>query len=255
MIQLLMLEDEDPAAKRLQKFLKEMDEPVEVAAVLESISKAKEWLQQNKEPDLMLVDIHLADGNSLELFKQAEINCPVIFITAYNEYALQAFKLNSIDYLLKPVKKEELYNAITKFKKQKAKEQSPVNYSKLLEAMQQPAVEKYRERFIIRYGEHIKTIETKDAAYFYTEARANFLVTTDARRYVVDFNLDQLDSMLNPAMYFRINRQFIISLQSIEEMTAWTKARVLIKLKPASKHETIVSTERAADFKKWLGGE
>jgi two-component system LytT family response regulator len=255
MIRVLLLEDEEPAARRLQKLLTELKEPMQIVAVLESISKAKEWLRQNQEPDLMLVDIQLADGISFELFKEQNVNSQLIFTTAYNEYALQAFKLNSVDYLLKPVKKEELHNAIAKFKKQKEKEQPPLDFSSLLKVMQQPAAEKYKERFIMRYGEHIKTVETNDAAYFYTEARANFLVTYDAKRYVIDFNLDQLEGMLNPARFFRINRQFIISLQSIEEMTAWTKARVLIKLKPASKHETIVSTERAADFKKWLAGE
>jgi DNA-binding LytR/AlgR family response regulator len=255
MIKILMLEDEEPAAKRLQKLIKETGEEVEILAVIDSIAGAKTWLQKHPAPDLILVDIHLSDGNSLQIFKEINVPSPLIFVTAYDEYALQAFKLNSIDYLLKPVKKEELYSALEKFKRQKSKEQTPLNITKLLEAMQQPVADKYRDRFVIRYGEHIKTIETKDAAYFYTEARANFLITTDGKRYVVDFNLDQLEQMLNPQLFFRINRQFIISLQSIDEMTAWTKARVLIKLRPPSKHETIVSTERSPEFKKWLAGE
>jgi two-component system, LytTR family, response regulator LytT len=234
MIRILMLEDEEPAAKRLQKLIKETEPDAEILAVLDSISKAKNWLQQNPSPDLMLVDIHLADGISLELFRQTEVQCPLIFTTAYDEYALQAFKLNSIDYLLKPVKKEELHNAVEKFKRQKAKEHPPVDVNKLLESMQPPA-QQFRDRFVIRYGEHIKTIETKDASYFYTESRANFLVTAEGKRYVIDFNLDQLERMLNPRHFFRINRQFIVSLQAIDEMTAWTKARVLIKLKPANK--------------------
>lgn len=253
MIRILMLEDEEPAAKRLQKLIKETEPDAEIVAVLDSISKAKNWLQQNPSPDLMLVDIHLSDGISLELFKQTDVQCPLIFTTAYDEYALQAFKLNSIDYLLKPVKKEELHNAVEKFKRQKAKEQPPVDVNKLLETMQQP--QQFRDRFVIRYGEHIKTIETKDASYFYTESRANFLVTNEGKRFVIDFNLDQLERMLNPKQFFRINRQFIVSLQAIDEMTAWTKARVLIKLKPANKQETIVSTERSPEFKKWLAGD
>jgi DNA-binding LytR/AlgR family response regulator len=254
MIKILMLEDEEPAAKRLQKLIKEAEPDAEVVAVLDSISKAKAWLQQHAEPDLMLVDIHLADGISLELFRQMDVQCPLIFTTAYDEFALQAFKLNSVDYLLKPVKKEELHHAIEKFRKQKAKEQPPVDMGKLLESMNQPSAQ-YRDRFIIRYGEHIKTIETKDASYFYTESRANFLVTAEGKRYVIDFNLDQLDRMLNPKKFFRINRQFIVSLQAIDDMTAWTKARVLIKLKPSNKQETIVSTERSPEFKKWLAGD
>ncbi len=253
MIYVLILEDEEPAAKRLQKLLHETTEEVEVLAVLDSISSTKEWLATHPHPQLMLVDIHLADGISFELFKQTEVNCPLIFTTAYDEYALQAFKLNSIDYLLKPVKKDELQQALRKFSKLKAVQ--PMNIDQLLLAVSQNSVDKYRQRFVIRYGEHIKTIETKDAAYFYTEARANFLVTKDAKRYVIDFNLDQLEQMLNPANFYRINRQFIISIESIDEMNTWTKGRVMIKLKPATKLETIVSTERSAEFKKWLAGE
>jgi DNA-binding LytR/AlgR family response regulator len=254
MIKIVMLEDEEPAAKRLQKLIKELEPEAEIVAVLDSIMHARKWLQQNPVPDLMLVDIHLADGISLELFKQTEVQCPLIFITAYDEYALQAFKLNSIDYLLKPVKKNELYDAIVKFKRQKAKEHPSVDVNKLLESMQQP-LQQYRDRFVIRYGEHIKTIETKHVSYFYTESRANFLVTAEGKRYIIDFNLDQLERMLNPKIFFRINRQFIVSLQAIDEMTAWTKARVFIKLKPANKQETIVSTERSPEFKKWLSGD
>lgn len=253
MIYVLILEDEEPAVKRLKKLLSETVEETEVVAVLDSISAAKEWLQENKQPDLMLVDIHLADGISFELFKQVEVTCPIIFTTAYDEYALQAFKLNSVDYLLKPVKKDELQQALNKYKKLNPKQ--ALNIDQLLQAVSQSPGDRYRQRFIIRYGEHIKTVETKDAAYFYTEARANFLITNDGKRYVIDFNLDQLEQMLNPDVFFRINRQFIISIGSIDEMTTWTKGRVMIKLKPASKIETIVSTERSPEFKKWLGGE
>lgn len=251
MIRVLILEDEEPAAKRLKKLLQETTEETEVLAVLESIKAAKEWFEQNPQPQLILADIHLADGISFELFKQVEVNCPILFTTAYDEYALQAFKLNSIDYLLKPIKKEELQQALKKYKK--INSPSP-NISNLLQTVQAPA-EKYRQRFIIRYGEHIKTIETKDIAYFYTETRSNFIVTSDGKRYVVDFNLDQLQDMVDPAKYYRINRQFIIGIHAISQMTTWTKGRVNIQLNPAAKQETIVSTERSADFKKWLGGE
>ncbi|MFT3845746.1 MAG: LytTR family DNA-binding domain-containing protein [Lacibacter sp.] len=253
MIHVLILEDEEPAAKRLKKLLAETIEETEVLDVLDSISAARKWLSENKQPDLVLADIHLADGTSFELFRQVEVKCPIIFTTAYDEYALQAFKLNSVDYLLKPVKKDELQQAISKFAK--LSEKQVLNIDQLLKAVVQSPADKYRQRFIIRYGEHIKTVETKDAAYFYTEARANFLITGDGKRYVIDFNLDQLEQMLNPAVFFRINRQFIISIGSIDEMTAWTKGRVMVKLKPTTKLETIVSTERSPEFKKWLGGE
>lgn len=252
---ILIIEDEEPAFKRLQKMLKEIEPDHTLVDQIVSVSSAIKWFAQNESPDLILSDIQLSDGISFDIFKQVEVNCPIIFITAYDQYAVEAFKVNSVDYLLKPVKKEELEKAVSKFKSRTTATAAPaIDINKLLQSLQ-PAGTDYKKRFVVRYGEHIKTIDTEEVVYFYTEDKATFLCTKDARRFVVDFNLDTLDSMLDPKLFFRINRQYIISIQSIAEMFAYSKSRVLIKLNPPSKHETIVSTERSADFKHWLGDE
>jgi DNA-binding LytR/AlgR family response regulator len=251
----LIIEDEEPAAGRLKKLLKEIDPSIEVLDVIVSVKSAVEWIQQHPMPDLILLDIHLADGQSFEIFKQVEITAPVIFITAYDEYAIRAFKVNSIDYLLKPIKKDELQDALKKFHSLHSVKSKPVNdFSKLLETLKTPKAE-YKKRFIIRYGDHIKAIQVKEIAYFFTEEKINFLRTVDNKTYPVDFNLDKLETMLDPAVFFRINRQFIISIHAIEEMFAFSKSRVKVKLKPSTEEDTIVSTERSSSFKEWLDGD
>jgi DNA-binding LytR/AlgR family response regulator len=255
MINVLIIEDEIAASKRLQKLIAELMPEATVTDVVVSISTAVNWFQTNHQPDLVFADIHLADGSSFEIFKQVKIECPVIFITAYDQYALEAFKHQSIHYLLKPIKKEELVEALARFKKMYvAKATNNIDFEKMLSAFRQPAAA-YKERFIIRFGEHIKTIETTDVAYFYTENKANYAVMKDGKRYPVDHNLDELEQLINPKNFFRINRQFIIGYNSITEMVSYSKSRVLIKLNPPSKLETIVSTERSATFKSWLAGE
>jgi two-component system, LytTR family, response regulator LytT len=254
---ILIIEDEEPAFRRLQKMLKEIEPGHTLLNQVVSVSSAVKFFKENGAPDLIISDIQLADGVSFEIFKQVDIKCPVIFTTAYDQYAIEAFKVNSIDYLLKPVKKEELEKAVAKFKTlTPATAAAPaIDINKLLLSLQPATGTDYKKRFVVRYGEHIKTIDIEEVVYFYTEDKATFLCTKDARRFVVDFNLDTLDSILDPKIFFRINRQYIISIHSIAEMFAYSKSRVLIKLNPAAKHETIVSTERSADFKLWLGDE
>ncbi|WP_207491845.1 LytR/AlgR family response regulator transcription factor [Aridibaculum aurantiacum] len=249
---ILLLEDEEAAVRRISKMVLELLPDAKILAALASIAEGIQWLSSNPSPDLILSDIHLADGQSFEIFRRVTVTTPIIFITAYDQYALEAFKVNSIDYILKPVKKEELQRALQKFNNLSV--QSPsVNIEKLLLSLQKPAPT-YKERFAVRYGEHIKTIETTDIAYFYTENKVTFLVTKDNKRYVVDHHLDQLETLLNPKNFFRINRQFIICFNAITEMFSYSKSRVLIKLNPPCKHETIVSAERSAHFKTWIDG-
>lgn len=250
---ILLIEDEEPAAKRLQKMIAEIEPAAAVSDNIVSIASAIKWLKENPLPDLIISDIQLADGLSFEIFKTIEILCPVIFTTAYDQYAIEAFRVNSIDYLLKPVKKEELVKALEKYKKLQ-KPAAPLDIEQLLKSIQ-PQAQDYKKRFVVRYGEHIKTIGIDEVAYFYTEDKVNFLTTRENRRFTVDFNLDTLETMLDPKEFFRINRQYIIGIRSIAEMFAYSKSRVLIKLNPPAKHETVVSTERSADFKLWLGDE
>ena len=251
MLRILIIEDEEPAAKRLLKMIREIEPAIELLDSIETVSAAIKWFMENDPPDLVFSDIQLADGTSFDIFKEVKLICPVIFITAYDQYAIDAFKLNSIDYLLKPLKKDELLAAITKFKKTRPAEVPSFDINKLLQAYN-PKNQPYKTRFIVRYGEHIKTIQTDELAYFYTEDKVNFLTTHEGKRFAIDFNLDTLETLLDPKLFFRINRQFIVSISSIAEMFAYTKGRVLIKLKPPAKQETIVSTERSADFKTWL---
>lgn len=255
MIKVLIIEDEEAASRRLNKLIAELMPEATIAGTIVSIASAVQWLKQNGQPDLMFADIHLADGSSFEIFKLIKVECPIIFITAYDQYALQAFQTNSVHYLLKPIKKDDLQNAIERFRKIYAAPQKPsIDFEKVLSMIKQPEAN-YKERFIIRFGEHIKTIETGDIAWFYTENKANFAVLKDGKRYPIDHNLDELESMINPKQFFRINRQFIISYGSIAEMVSYSKSRVFIKLNPPSKIETIVSTERSASFKSWLADE
>jgi two-component system, LytTR family, response regulator LytT len=252
MVRILIIEDEETAARRLSKMVKESLPEAEIINHFSSIRSSVEWFSANEQPDLAFFDIHLADGSSFEIFKQVSVECPVIFTTAYDQYALEAFKVNSIDYLLKPVKKDELERAIDKFKKLHF-QAPPVDIQKLLSSIQQKA--EYKERFVIRYGEHMKTIQASDIAYIISENRISFAVLKEGKRYALDFNMDQLEEMLNPKQFFRINRQFIIGYGSITEMLTYSKSRVLVKLNPPAKEDTIVSTERSSSFKAWLAGE
>jgi DNA-binding LytR/AlgR family response regulator len=250
----LIIEDEEPAANRLQKLLTDMEPDTKVLENIVSVTSGIEWLKMHPAPDLIFSDIQLSDGLSFEIFKNVEVQCPVIFITAFDQYAIDAFKVNSIDYLLKPIKKDDLQTALNKFNKLSTNAAPAVDLTKVLESFS-PVKTGYKTRFIVRYGEHIKTIKIDEAAYFYTEDKITFLTTNENRRYAIDYNLDALEHTLDPKYFFRINRQFIISIHAINEMFSYSKSRVLIKLNPACKHETIVSTERSGDFKLWLGDE
>jgi DNA-binding LytR/AlgR family response regulator len=255
MIKILILEDEETAATRLKRMITDILPEAEFLGYLTSIKQGIEWFKNNAAPDLIFADIQLNDGTSFEIFNQVEVKSPVIFTTAYDAYALDAFKLNSVDYLLKPVKKSDLGVAIEKFKAVhlSEKKEENNNLKQLLNALQK--TQNYKQRFVLRIGDHMKIIEVPDIAYFYTENKGNYIVTKDGKRFLADNNLDQLESMLDPKSFFRINRQFIIAYSSIAEMFTYSKSRVLLKLNPPTKLDTIVSTERSAAFKAWLGGE
>ena len=255
MIKVLILEDEDAAATRLQKLVAEILPEAEFLGIITGVKQGIDWFANNNLPDLIFADIQLNDGPSFDIFRQVEIKSPIIFTTAYDEHALNAFKLNSVDYLLKPVKKTELAAAVEKFKSiyLTGKQPDIDNLRLLLQALTK--TQQYKQRFVLRIGEHMKIIEVNEIAYFYTENKANFIILKEGKRYLADNTLDQLEGMLDPKVFFRINRQFIVSYPSIAEMFTYSKSRVLLKLNPSSKLDTIVSTERSAAFKAWLGGE
>jgi DNA-binding LytR/AlgR family response regulator len=245
---IVIIEDELPAYKRLSKLVEEVIPAGKIIAHMDSIQTAEEWFAENTCPDLVFMDIHLADGSAFDLLKKVKIDCPIVFTTAYDQYAMEAFKTASIDYLLKPVKKEDIQSALQKLKHFQHLFKGENN-----EAENAPV--EYKKRFLIRFGEHIKTISVSDIAYCYSESKATFARTFDNRNYPMDHNLDSLEALLDPQEFFRINRQYLINLKAIEEMRTYTKARVIVKLNPPVKEQPVVSSERAADFKDWLAGE
>lgn len=249
-MRIVIIEDEQPAYKRLSKLVKERKPAADIVAHLESVEQSGEWFRQNQPPDLLFLDIHLADGSGFDLLETVKPDCPVVFVTAYDQYAIDAFKANSIDYLLKPVKKEDIDAAFDKL------DRFGTFFSgKASVTAAAPSKQEYKKRFVIRFGDHIKTLLTEEIAYCFSENKATFARTHDGRTYPMDHNLDALELMLDPLEFFRANRQYIISLKAITEMKTYTKARVIIWLQPAAKEEVIVSSERAAEFKRWLGGE
>ncbi len=248
----VIIEDEQPARERLTELLKEIMPELNVLSNHDSVAGASKWLSSNPAPDLMLLDVQLADGTAFDLLNHIKIECPIIFTTAYRKYALDAFKTTSIDYLLKPIKKEELENALLNLKEFKhIFNQQEIGL--LQKSVLPPA--SYKKRFIIRFGEHIKTLSVEDIAYCVSENKNTFAKTFDGHKYPMDHNLDALEEMLDPQHFFRINRQFLINLKAIEEMKIYSKARVIVKLNPPVKDLPVVSSERAADFKLWLAGE
>lgn len=246
----LIIEDEAAAVRRISKLILEVDSNIEIVEDLDSIESTLNWLENNPLPDLIFMDIHLADGSSFEIFNHVEIIKPIIFTTAYDQYAIQAFKVNAIDYLLKPIKKVELETALGKYKKW----QKPLafDYKTLAREMNR---DEYNKRFLIRFGQQIRVIEFRDAAYFYTQDKITFIVTKENKRYPIDYSLDKIEEMADPRTFFRINRQFIINIEAIKEMYAYSKSRVKIDLQPSCDLDTVVSTERSPHFKKWLIGE
>ncbi len=257
---ILIIEDENAAIRRLEKMLQELAPEARILDRLDSVESAVLWLQNHPAPDLILLDIHLADGASFEIFEHVQVNSPVIFTTAYDEYALRAFKVNAIDYLLKPIKINELAAALDKYKRVSQPAPSPAHspdYTALLHSLRdQAGSPNYLRRMLIRFNNSIKLVDMADAAYFYTKDKLTFLVSrSSGKRFPIDYPLDRLEGLLEPAVFFRINRQFIINVAVIKEMQPYSKSRVKVILEPPTDMDTIVSTERSAAFKKWLVGE
>lgn len=251
---LLIVEDEDLAVKKLTSTLLTIDPSLSIAGVTDSIKATVGWLQNNPSPDLILMDIELADGRSFEVFNLIEVKSPVIFVTSYDEYALKAFKVNSVDYLLKPIQKEDLEIALKKYHKLYQDHKREINIENLVNELHQRLRPKeYRQRFLVKHAQKLVSIETNDIAYFYSEGRINFFKTFDNKRYVVDYLMDELAEMLDPAKFFRINRSLFVSLASISKIEEYFGFRLILRLNPPNEKEAIVSREKVMDFKKWMG--
>lgn len=256
---ILIVEDEDLAVKKLKKTLFSVDESATIVGEADSIKSTVSWLQNNPSPDLILMDIELADGQSFEVFNHVQVKSPVIFITSYDEYALKAFKVNSVDYLLKPVQKEDLQLALEKYREMKkiyaTEQESPtVSIDMLVKELQQKLqTREYRKRFLVKHGQKLVSVEIDEIAYFFSDGRLNFFKTNDNKKFVVDYTMDELNDMLDPEKYFRISRSFYISVNSVGQIHEYFGNRLLLHLKPETDKEAIVSREKVTDFKTWLG--
>ena len=252
-MKVLIIEDEDLAVKKLQKTLSFVDNTIEIAGITDSISSSVEWLQNNEAPDLILMDIELADGQSFAIFDLISVTSPVIFTTSYDEFALKAFKVNSIDYLLKPVQPEDLEVALKKYKSMRGYTASTDIQSLVNELQQQLSPKEYRKRFLVKNGQKLVSIAIDSIAYFYSDGRLNFFKTIDNKKYVVDYTMDELEDMLNPQDYFRVSRSFYVSVACISKIDDYFGNRLILQLQPATDKEVLVSREKVMPFKKWMG--
>jgi DNA-binding LytR/AlgR family response regulator len=248
-MKVLIIEDEKLAEEYLEDLLSKTDYDIQISGKADSVKNAIKWFIKNPQPDLVFMDIDLGDGLCFEVFEVVDINCPIIFTTAYDEYAIQAFKVNSIDYLLKPVDLEGLKLALDKFLR--------MNTGKL---MMSPGIQTagkmlskgYKERFIIKIGDHLKTIPVKEIMYFVSREKATFAGHKEGRTYLIDYTLDGLEEILDPSKYFRINRQYIIRDKAILDMVSYSNSRLKVILDGSDDKDIIVARDRVQDFKAWL---
>lgn len=248
----LIIEDEPLAAQRLESLVTDILGNVRIVDKIDSIKKSVQWLQKNPAPDLILMDIQLADGLSFLIFDQCEVKSPVIFTTAYDEYALKAFKVNSIDYILKPVDQADLAQALRKLDSLKSKQPSQEALMQSIGQAMSMLTKKYKERFVIKVGEHLKTVDVKNILFFYSQEKTTFCHTTDNRNYILDFTLEQLETLVDPAEYFRVNRKYLVRGDSIQDIISFTNSRLRLVLKNSQDNDVIVARERVQEFRQWL---
>jgi DNA-binding LytR/AlgR family response regulator len=253
-MKVVIIEDEEIAAEKLAIFVKRYDPAIQVLASIDSIKNAVKWLSQQEPPELIFLDIYLSDGLSFEIFKKIPLHVPIIFTTAYNEYAIKAFELNSIDYLLKPIRFEDITRSLDKFKaiRQSFALVAPALDVDTLIRMVTTRQKTYKERFLVKQGQKISSIPVEEVAYFCATDKIVLLVTHENRRIPIDYSLDQLTELLDPTRFFKLNRQVIASEKSIESMFPYSNSRIKIILKPAEAKEVIVSNDRVGAFKQWL---
>ena len=249
---IIIIEDEKPAARLLQRKIEKLG--MEVKTLLHSVEEAIEWFSIHQHPDLIFLDIQLSDGLSFEIFEKVSINSAVIFTTAYDEYALRAFKLNSIDYLLKPIDEEDLEVAITKFKNRQPKQELlQLDFNQIREMFSNPFDKVYKKRFTIKIGQHLKVITAEEIECFFSENKGTYIHTFDNRNYLIDSSLEVLEKELDVKDFFRISRKFIVSFKAIKEIVVYNNSRLKLILPSYKEEEVIVSREKVTDFKSWIG--
>lgn len=250
-MKIAIFEDEMHNAERLIQLLRRCDAGIDIVAVIESVAQGKQWLQQQQPVDLMLMDIQLSDGNCFELFTHTQVQTPIIFTTAYDGFALQAFKVNSIDYLMKPIEIGELKNALKKFEQFKPAANYTIDISRIAEEF----LRRESTRFIGRLNNQLVYVKAKDIAYLHFVKGVTWATTTGNQTMPIDYSLDQVEKILDKNLFFRINRQFIIHLDAIKKITAYYNSRLILQLAPGIDTDVVISRERVADFKNWLEGK
>jgi len=252
----LIIEDEKPAARLLQRKLEKLD--IVVKTMLHSVEESIDWFTNNQHPDLIFLDIQLSDGLSFEIFEKIDIQSAIIFTTAYDEYALKAFKLNSIDYLLKPIDEDDLEIAVTKFKNRIPKADAgnqnlQLDFEQIRQMLSNPFEKSYKKRFTVKIGQHLKVITTDEIECFFSENKGTYIHTFDNRNYLIDSTLEILEQELDMKNFFRVSRKYIVPLTAIKEIQVYTNSRLKVILPTYKEDEVIVSREKVQDFKAWLG--
>jgi DNA-binding LytR/AlgR family response regulator len=250
-MKVFIIEDEPHAAARLENLISELLPDAKIVGKVDSVKQAVAWFTTHDAPDVALMDIQLADGLSFGIFEQCKVSCPVVFTTAYDQYAVKAFKVNGVDYILKPVDKDELSNAL---KKVSVSTEAPSADALLqnIGAAVQMLMKKYKTRFVIKVGEHLRTIEVDNIHYFYSQDKATFCVTAEGRNFILDFTIEQLEEMLNPEDFFRINRKYFVRASAIQDIISYTNSRLRLVLKGSDDSDIIVARERVQEFRQWL---
>lgn len=248
----IIIEDEKPAARLLQRKLEKLQ--IQAGVMLHSVEEALVWFSKNQHPDLIFLDIQLSDGLSFEIFEKIEIKSAIIFTTAYDEFALKAFKLNSIDYLLKPIDEIDLAVAVSKYKDRLPKHETlQLDFNQIKKMLLNPFEKNYKKRFTIKIGQHLKVIATEEIQCFFSENKGTYIHTFDNRNYLIESTLEVLEQELNALEFFRVSRKFIIPLKAIKEIVCYSNSRLKVILPSYKEDEVIVSREKVNDFKNWIG--
>jgi DNA-binding LytR/AlgR family response regulator len=250
-MKVLIIEDEKPAAEKLQKSLQKTESNPEVIAVLKDVESSVEWFKNHPCPDLVFMDIELTDGNSFSIFEKTTVSCPVIFTTAYDDYWQKAFEHNSIDYLLKPVRQEKLDAALAKY--DQLKKHFNENFRQMIDFHREPRSGEFRKRFLVKRGADYISIKTEDIAYFYATHKLICLVELNGQKFILDQSLSDIEKQLNPALFYRVNRKFLVNMNAIKKIRAYGKSKLILEIEPPVNEEILISQENVMPFKEWMG--
>lgn len=253
-MKILIVEDEPLAAAQLAAHISTLKQNAKIVAVCDTVKSTVDWLKSNQAPDLAFFDIQLGDGLSFEIFEQVNFPHPVIFTTAFDQYAIQAFKVNSIDYLLKPIERTELEKALQKFDNFSKPKTSNITPEILNEIVSSLKTKNYKERFLVKVGTHLRVVETPEILYFYSFQKGTYLKHSDGKDYLLDFSLELVEEMVEPSLFFRINRKYLIALKSINDVISYSNSRLKLKVQNANEDDFLVAREKVKDFKNWLEG-